>query len=38
MKTIHDAMLAKILPVLTADQRAQLEKIRAEHDAQKHDH
>lgn len=38
MKSIHDAMLAKILPVLTADQRAQFEKIRAEHDAQKHDH
>ena len=38
MKTIHEAMLAKILPVLTADQRAQLEKIRAEHDAQRHEH
>ena len=38
MKTIHEALIAKILPVLTADQRAQFEKLRAEHDAQRHDH
>jgi Spy/CpxP family protein refolding chaperone len=38
MKKLHDASLAKIVAVLTADQRAKFEKIKAEHDAQKKDH
>jgi len=38
MKKIHDAMLTKIVAVLTADQRAKFEKIKAEHDAQRKQH
>jgi len=33
MKTIHDAQLVKIEAVLTADQKAKFEAIKAEHDA-----
>lgn len=33
MKTIHDAQLTKIEAVLTADQKAKFEALRAEHDA-----
>lgn len=33
MKTIHDAQLVKIEAVLTADQKARFEAIRAEHEA-----
>ena len=38
MMKIHQAELDKILPILTADQRAQFEKLRAEREAQHKEH
>lgn len=37
MKEIRDAEIAKIVAVLTAEQRAQFEALQAEHDARRHE-